>query len=204
MGTRSLTAVFLDEEYKVAQYGQWDGFPEGQGMTALHFLREEMDEEKFKMALRNSSFIKPLEMRNICEKYGMDENGHIAPKNLDQIKKDHPEFDRRMGAEILGIVQSNPDGLKLDNSISFAANSLPCEWAWVIDFDAGVFEAYKGSNRDKPLSENDRFFFLNDQAEGDYYPVRKVAEWKLNDLPSDEDFLAAFKNEDEDEKQAVE
>ena len=27
MGTRNLTAVYLDGEYKIAQYGQWDGLP---------------------------------------------------------------------------------------------------------------------------------------------------------------------------------
>ena len=59
MGTRNLTAVYIDGEYKVAQYGQWDGYPEGQGLTALHFLRDEMDAEKFKTAVRNSSYIDP-------------------------------------------------------------------------------------------------------------------------------------------------
>ena len=39
MGTRHLTAVHVDGEYKIAQYGQWDGYPEGQGMTALTFAR---------------------------------------------------------------------------------------------------------------------------------------------------------------------
>lgn len=28
MGTRHLTAVVIDGDYKVAQYGQWDGYPE--------------------------------------------------------------------------------------------------------------------------------------------------------------------------------
>lgn len=31
MGTRNLTCVVLDGEFKVAQYGQWDGYPEGSG-----------------------------------------------------------------------------------------------------------------------------------------------------------------------------
>lgn len=43
MGTRNLTAVYLDGQYKVAQYGQWDGYPEGQGITAL--TRERMDHD---------------------------------------------------------------------------------------------------------------------------------------------------------------
>ena len=39
MGTRFLTAVFADGQYRVAQYGQWDGYPEGAGVNILHFLR---------------------------------------------------------------------------------------------------------------------------------------------------------------------
>ena len=58
MGTRNLTAVMIDGEYKVAQYGQWDGYPSGQGLTCLHFLRETMDEDKFKAATPNKEEIK--------------------------------------------------------------------------------------------------------------------------------------------------
>ena len=47
----------MDGQYKVAQYGQWDGYPEGQGITALTFLRDKMDLELFKEALRNLSYI---------------------------------------------------------------------------------------------------------------------------------------------------
>lgn len=196
MGTRNLTAVFIGGEYKVAQYGQWDGYPEGQGMTALHFLREEMDEEKFKLAVRNSSFVDREDLRSIYKKYGMGDDGLITLDDADRMKKDYPEFSRDTGAGILSIIQRNPEGLKLESDIGFAADSLFCEWAWVIDFDAGTFEAYEGFNQEGPLEEGDRFFFLNAQAEGDYYPVKKVAEWKLDSLPSDEDFLAAFKEEE--------
>ena len=39
MGTRSLIAVKSNEKYKIAQYSQWDGYPDGQGKTVLEFLR---------------------------------------------------------------------------------------------------------------------------------------------------------------------
>lgn len=198
MGTRNLTAVFIDGEYKVAQYGQWDGYPEGQGMTALHFLREEMDEAKFKLAVRNSTFIDREDLRSIYKKYGMGDDGLITLNDADRMKKDYPEFSRDTGAEILSLIQSKPDGMKLNDNIGFAADSLFCEWAWVIDFDAGTFEAFEGFNRNGPLEEGERFFFLNPLAEDGYYPVKKVAEWSLDGLPSDEDFLAAFKSEDEE------
>ena len=38
MGTRNLTMVYLNGEYKVAQYGQWDGYPEATGCLILKFL----------------------------------------------------------------------------------------------------------------------------------------------------------------------
>ena len=40
MGTRNLTIVRNKEGIiRVAQYGQWDGYPEGQGITALNFIK---------------------------------------------------------------------------------------------------------------------------------------------------------------------
>jgi hypothetical protein len=41
MGTRHLIKVIYNKETKVAQYGQWDGYPDGQGLTILNFLDEE-------------------------------------------------------------------------------------------------------------------------------------------------------------------
>ena len=85
MGTRNLTAVYLDGQYKVAQYGQWDGYPEGQGITALTFLRDKMDLELFKEALRNSSYIPSEELTALWKQYGADENGWITMEDSDRI-----------------------------------------------------------------------------------------------------------------------
>lgn len=40
MGTRNLTMVKYNGEIKVAQYGQYDGYPSGQGLTALRLCRD--------------------------------------------------------------------------------------------------------------------------------------------------------------------
>src|SRR5574337_1233174 len=57
MGTRNLTAVMMNGEYKVAQYGQWDGYPEGQGKTILEFLSGDGNIEKLKSALQRVRFL---------------------------------------------------------------------------------------------------------------------------------------------------
>lgn len=196
MGTRNLTAVYLDGEYKIAQYGQWDGYPEGQGMTALTFLRS-MDEDKFKAALRNCSYIEPEELSALWRKYGADEHGYVSLSDADRMKKDNPQFSRDTGAAILQMVQDHPEGMKLQDSIAFAADGLFCEWAWVIDLDKRTFEGYKGFGH-TPLTEDDRFHFLQEQESEGYSAVSIAAEWGLDELPSDEDFLAAFKEDDEE------
>ena len=38
MGTRHMIGVVSDGKYRVAQYGQWDGYPSGQGVGILEFL----------------------------------------------------------------------------------------------------------------------------------------------------------------------
>lgn len=51
MGTRHLISVVLDGEYKIAQYGQWDGYPSGQGQAIVDFLLDNFDREAFKRQL---------------------------------------------------------------------------------------------------------------------------------------------------------
>jgi hypothetical protein len=52
MGTRNLTMVISKGEYKIAQYGQWDGYPSGQGSVVLNFLMNlDVDLNKFRDTL---------------------------------------------------------------------------------------------------------------------------------------------------------
>lgn len=197
MGTRNLTAVKIDGEYKVAQYGQWDGYPSGQGLTCLHFLREQMNEEKFKSALRKCSYLDTETMRQILRKYTNSEDGWMTLNEANAIKCDYPELSRDTGANILELIQAK-DGIRLQSDLPFAADSVFCEWAWVIDFDERTFEGYKGFNKE-PLTENDRFYFLKDYEDNGYHGVKLAAEFPLDDLPTDEEFLKAFNKPQKEE-----
>ena len=146
------------------------------------------------LALRNSSYIDSGELQALWRQYGADEQGFVSLDDAERMKKDHPEYSRDIGADILNLVQSHPEGMKLWDSIEFAADGLFCEWAWVIDLDKRTFEAYEGFGKE-PLTESDRFYFLKDLEEDGYSAVKLMATWGLDELPSDEDFLAAFKEE---------
>ena len=186
MGTRSLIAVQLDGEYKIAQYSQWDGYPEGQGMKCLNFLREEMVEQKFRDRLRKLRMVHTKEELNALQSIYSD-------------VKVIPEFDRDTGADILKIVQ---DGKTVTgcvvNNIGFAADTVGCEYVWVIDLDQRMFEVDFGFNR-IPLNGGDRFYFLRDKVDREgCFPARIFAAWSLNDLPTKEEFLKTFREDDND------
>ncbi|KAH0393586.1 hypothetical protein KCU89_g12258, partial [Aureobasidium melanogenum] len=51
MGTRNLTLVYYNGQYRIVQYGQWDGFPDGQGLNVLSFLLDSTNIRKLEEAL---------------------------------------------------------------------------------------------------------------------------------------------------------
>lgn len=197
MGTRNLVAVQIDGRYKIAQYGQWDGYPSGKGLEVLEFLRERMNEAVFVKALRSSTYIAPEKLDALWKKYGADDEGWVTMEQAAAMKRDHPEFSRDTGAKILDIVQEHPEGMELADSISFAADGLFCEWIWVIDFDKRTYEGYEGGGG-KRLESGERFYeFDSEEGVMGYHSPHLVAAFRLDELPTDEDFLAAFKEEED-------
>ncbi|HFU4540570.1 TPA: hypothetical protein ACGPBT_002852 [Klebsiella variicola] len=115
-----------------------------------------------------------------------------------QYSAKHPSLSRDTGAGILALIQNASDPVPVNVYKEFAADSLFCEYAYVVDFDKGTFEVFKGFNR-TPLAEGERFAFLSDKAENGYTPVLHVKTYQLDALPTDEAFLAELEHQDEEE-----
>jgi hypothetical protein len=178
MGTRNLTLVQQNGQYKVAQYGQFDGYPAGQGKTVLEFLRT-WDRPAFERKVAAASFMTESDIDAI--------NEQIKAQGLrDTWTQKWPELSREPAAKILQIIADRPDGIRLKNTLGFAGDSLMCEWAYVIDLDAGKLEVLKGFNQ-TPLVEGDRFFAVLDLEKSSntaYHAVRKVAVYDLESPPT--------------------
>lgn len=192
MGTRSLTIVKHSGEYKVAQYGQWDGYPEGQGVRALQFA------QKISAMNPRLKFTRKVDVVQVASKEYIDDiNARVDDGSLKDWAETYPELSRDTGAKILDMIMDRSSGLTLNNDINFAADSLFCEWAYVIDLDENRFEVYEGFNR-VPLSPKDRFYFLMDKIPTNYstqyYPIRlyPCAKWNLQALPTQEEFVSIF------------
>jgi len=196
MGTRNLVAVFIDGEYKVAQYGQWDGYPDGQGATCLEFCKRLSDvgfRKEFERKIRACQWITQADIDAI--------NARIESGDLKSWQKVYPELSRDTGGEILRVIVESDDEIKLRNSLSFAAE-FDCEYAWIIDLDNNTFEGYCGFNK-TPLAENERFFYMENQLpeyekNNGWHPVALVAKWNLDDLPTKDEMCKAFETEIEE------
>lgn len=173
MGTRGLTQV-IDKagKTKVAQYGQWDHYPSGQGLTALKFLRKKGNIEKLKQALKKTRFATDADRKErdaFLKSIGSD-NGFV---NMDQSKKYDEKFPfdtRDHGAKILELVCESPEKeIVLIDQSEFAKDGLFCEGVFTINLKKNTFEIDCGRNRSKTYS--------------------------LDKLPTPKKFLADFKGE---------
>jgi len=201
MGTRHLQCVYVGGEYKVAKYCQWDGYPDAVGVDTLKFIRDKMDEEKFKQALGRCVFVSDKEISELYEEAGIDiADGWVGYEDAQKFARLHPQIDRDMSDEIFEWIQeSSLNRIPLKNSLEFASNSLACEWVYVLDLDRRTFEVYEGFNQDA-LDEDERFINMapyQSYSESTYYPVKLAKLWDLSNLPSNQEFLNTFATEKE-------
>jgi len=137
MGTRNLTVVLLNGEHKIAQYGQWDGYPTGQGNTICEFLQNGFDIPKFKQAVSECRFLTDEEseakIADIMKGNSTNLPGFMDMATADKIRAAFPELDRDLAAGILEAV--NNGTRELQDSLGFATDGLFCEWEFGLQLD---------------------------------------------------------------------
>ena len=194
MGTRGLTMVIEQEKPVIAQYGQWDHYPSGQGATILDFLRKN-DLKAFREKLKNIRFINESEVEEIDRKSKAD-------KNYNWIKE-YPQMSRDVGGDILEMAMKHEGEFLLQDHSKFAGDSLFCEYAYVVDFDKNTFEIYKGFNKTPLVEGIDRFFSYFEQPEHRtdvYYPVKLLKSYSLDELPDEEQMIEDCTKKDDDDE----
>lgn len=214
MGTRNLTMVIDQKgQTKIAQYGQWDGYPSGQGLTILQFIRETSKLHDLQIALNNIKFY------NRCDDISeyLKQYEKKAPEWSDQpdnrTEKDKYWFgnlvSRNVGGGILqSIIDINLDWLPREHNRTiylyddseFGKDGLFCEFAYIVNLQTNKFIVLKGLNNDKSQEYG---LFATTQSEVDerckglsdkYYGCCVLKEYSLNALPNDDDFVTELDN----------
>jgi hypothetical protein len=181
-----MIGVVLDGEFKVGQYGQWDGYPSGQGTHVLGFLKD-TDIEVFKDKVRELRWITQPEI-----------NAVNADPNW---TTNFPHLSRGAGAEILDMVLTGDVPFVFDQS-DFALDSLFCEWAYVLDLDKGELEVYEGFQKTPPTEGRWVGKMDDDQKSNPdpYYPVALKKTYKFSELPDEETFVSELEPQDDEEE----
>lgn len=169
MGTRGITRVIKNAESKISQYGQWDHYPSGQGITILKILRN-IDLEKFSKQLDKCRFTNQKDSDDFdlyCESIGA-KNGWANSSQSDLINAKYPLLSRDLGGVIINeVYESELDSIVL-------AECKDANWVegiYTINLDDNTFNVQ-------------------------YYNFDET--FSLLDLPSDEDFLNKFNEKDEE------
>lgn len=189
MGIRCLTIVVQDKQYKVAQYGNSGGYPEGQGLVVLNFLKE-CNLSKFKKQISKCKFIEDDEFyKNAYEELNIKpDNDFITYEESDRFNKKYPQLSDDIGASVLNYILNN-DNVLLENNIGFAMSPF-CEWAYLIDLDSDVLEIYVGDHKG-PFSSSDRFYSKDNKPND--CPIKRIMTFDINSLPYEDDFVNSLK-----------
>lgn len=171
MGTRHLTCVFSNDKMRVAQYGQFDGYPDGAGRNICDFIQSN-DMNAFSSKIEKVTQISEEDLKKIHSNFSSND-GWMTLEESNRFAAQHPEFHRNTGSDILSLIMKSEEGLRVNLATDFANDSLFCEYAYVVNLDTNMLEFYKGFQ--KEVHSRGRFA-SSDSSEDGYYPVKLVDE----------------------------
>ena len=147
MGTRGIIAVIHEGQYKVTKYGQYDHYPEGQGLDILHWLKHPHRQNdsfvsRFAQRLEN---VVPATEKDIQDAVGEVtgdpyQNGFTV-EQMNRYKALYPNFSIGTGAKILDVIWDAPlfDPLLIDMYEMSHVERWEIEGIYTLDLDARLF-----------------------------------------------------------------
>lgn len=149
MGTRNMIMV-IDQEgvKKVAQYGQWDGYPSGVGVGLLEFLK---DKEMFERMKKNLKKVRFIDEEGVDKDFINSYNKN-APEWSNDPDNRTPEqkhwfskyISRDLAEEILtNIADSEDSEIILLDRTETATSGGWVEWSYVVNLKENTLTVYE-------------------------------------------------------------
>jgi len=203
MGTRGCFGVRVNGEDKTS-YNHFDSYPDGLGNDVLKDLKALLDEGGHKMRslaevpLLNTKTPPTEEQKKRFEPYA---DLTVSEKSLD----DWYCLTRNLQGEFRKSLELGA----FPDKGGFLADSLYCEWAYLVNLDTDELEVYRGFNKDPnapgryaalqaPGMKGKNFGSKEEPYE--YYGVRLVKSYPFAELP---DSLEPLDRDEDDDEQAA-
>ena len=180
MGTINLTMVIDQKgEKKVAQYGQWDGYPSGVGVKILRFIKNKRIFDKFKA---NLSKVRFLDEEGIDKKFveDYDKNASNWSDEPDNRTKEQKRWfymycSRDLAEKaLINIANSKDEEIVLIDSECTAENNTWLEYRYIINLKENTLGVYRR------------------------YEQEPMKVYKLDELPEDNTFIAELEENEEE------
>jgi hypothetical protein len=210
MGTRHLITIVKDGEFKLAQYGQWDGYPSGQGATILEFLKGG-DMEALRRNVDKLYFANKQDIEALHETFAGISPGQewINAEQSEKLKENLPTLHRDTGAKILNLIAGGAANSFYDvavsdiriptlNRLSFAGG-WDCEWVYAVDLDNDLFEVYEagfgGETQPNRFTDVIKKAYEGNEEEPCF--VNLVGSFTFDALPPLQEFIKLEEQEDD-------
>ena len=216
MGTRGFTTFVVDGVERT-QYNHADSYPEALGLEVLHFLRSTLTptEDDLEDASEEAvTGVLLVELTNAVRslRLVMDDRDEVTPADVAALERytctsvgtplrdgETPSWYQLLRGTMGDLAAIIDSGYLLENP-DLPLDSLHGQWGYVIDLDDGDLEVYVGFQTEPHHVGRfaDRLYHP-DYRTTVYYPCRRVAAWPLDELPTDDEFLASVTPLTEDE-----
>jgi hypothetical protein len=143
MGTRNLTKVIdKNGEVVVAQYGQWDGYPTGQGVSMLSFISEYGMLDKISKALAKCRWIEQAEIDQMWFRFQEVTKFAEAREDYQGFHIIYPSLSRDTGSDILKVIVYSNEDVMLSDESSFENDGLMCEGIYTLNYQTREFTSW--------------------------------------------------------------
>jgi len=178
MGTRGAVGFYVGGKTKVG-YNHWDSYPGGLGAEVVKWLQGKADPISM---YEKARMLAPVPDREPTA----EEIERLKPWTNLSVSNQSTSDWYCLLRETQGSLEATLESGFYSDAESFLADSLFCEWAFIINLDDEVFEVYKGFQ--KALHTAGRYSSIPVQEKGSgntYYPVALVASFPLTAIPED-------------------
>jgi len=170
MGTRNLTKV-IDKtgEIRVAQYGQWDGYPEYSGTRVLLFISEHGMLDKIEKSLVKCRLTtNDNEVGAAYDVYSDEPKWESLRNEPNGYGIAFPSLSRDTGVDILKVIVYSNEEVLLWDDRGFESDELFCEGMYALDYQTREFVSVYGG---------------------------KTVKFSFDSLPTAEEYLKSFEND---------
>lgn len=185
MGTRGTYGVRIEDVDKL-MYNHFDSYPSGLGFDILSQTKNMIGEKGISWMKKQASLLEMVDENSTPTKKQKEILKEYADLGVGrQTSDDWYCLTRKIQGKLALTLEV---GIAVDGG-DFIGDSLFCEYGYILNLDEETLEVYKGFQKKK----HNKGRFSKRPVSNGYYACALVAEFSLDKLPTEEDFLKGVK-----------